>query len=196
MAFVETSKDPDRRQCTGGDRLKIRVWQHPPLNDERPPPRSLGEPDQEIIAGEALARWTGKLRWTDPVPAFRTSAAAPAIGLYEHVAIGKPPVRMFALEDHQGLDAADSELRAMNGETALVVQRRAFFRFQHRKQASLAFEPLNEGSRALRTIIVEREDVIPGGEHARQEIELELLEELRRMRDKWFDSSSASNWSR
>ena len=87
---------------------------------------------------------------------------------------------MFALEDHHSLDATDSEFRAMGRETALVVQRGAFFRLQHWKQASLGFEPLNEGSRSLPTIIVEREDVIPGGEHAGREIELELLKELRR----------------
>src|SRR5205807_3883816 len=98
--------------------------------------------------------------------------------LDEEVLIRKPRRGASPVDEREHWNAANAAFGAISREAALVVERRSFPALEQGKDNGLGLEALDEATGALWAIVVQREDVIPGGEHAGREIEPHLIAEL------------------
>src|ERR1700760_74182 len=113
---------------------------HSRLNDERPPTRPLDQAIQQGFVFELLAGWAGENRRANEIPSLRPAASAAVVRLHEQVAIWEPRPRALAMKRQKCLDTANATLSAIVSKAAFVVEWAAFFRLQHREQATLGFE--------------------------------------------------------
>ena len=180
-ALIQAGDQPHGRQRSRGEVKQLRMGLHPRLNDQALPPGTINEPRQQGFSRKPLAAGFREHTWSNQVPPLRAAAPAVIVRFHEKIALGECVVRHVASNAGQRFDAAKPPFAAIFGEPGLVGQRRTPSAFQERKNAGLGLEPLDVAARAfVSALLVKREDIIPGREHAGGKVEPELITELRR----------------
>lgn len=178
-AFVEAADHPDGRKRSVADVHQPHMRTEPWLHDQRVPPGPLDQPCEQLLTKDLLPFGAAEYSRTHSVPALRAAAAPSFHRLHEQVLVREARAALPAIEMEERIDAADAARAAIFGEAHLIVQWGTTPPLQQREDCGLGLEPLQIPRRTADSIlIIKREDIIPGREHAVGEIEPELLAPL------------------